>query len=150
MLSQLTYTPNLDEPSEMSKRFAITPIRSEADHQSALAEIEQLWGAAFGTPEGDRLDVLMTLVDAYEREAWPDEDLDPVEAIKARMENSGRTRKDFEAIVGSSGRASEILNRKRGLTLPMIWKLVSDWKMPADVLVRPYSIATRESASAEI
>lgn len=131
----------------MPKRSAIIPIRSEADHQNALAEIEGLWGAAFGTPEGDRLDVLMTLADAYEREAWPDEDLDPIDAIKTRMENSGRTRKDFEAIVGSSGRASEILNRKRSLTLPMIWRLVLDWKMPADVLVRPYPVATRGSTS---
>jgi HTH-type transcriptional regulator/antitoxin HigA len=131
----------------MTKRSAITSIRSEADHQSALAEIERLWGASFGTPEGDRLDVLMTLADAYERETWPDEDLDPIDAIKARMENSGRSRKDFEAIVGSSGRASEILNRKRSLTLAMIWKLVSDWKMPADILVRPYPVAARGTTS---
>jgi HTH-type transcriptional regulator / antitoxin HigA len=131
----------------MSKWSAITPIRSAADHQSALADIERLWGAEVGTPEGDHLDVLMTLVDAYERETWPDEGLDPIDAIKARMENSGRTRKDFEAIAGSSGRASEILNRKRSLTLPMIWKLVSDWKMPADVLVRPYPIAGRSDTS---
>jgi len=119
----------------------IAPIRDEADHQSALAEIERLWGSPRETSEGDRLDLLMTLVDAYEREQWPDDDLDPIDAIKARMENSGRTRKDFEAIAGSSGRASEILNRKRSLTLPMIWRLVSDWKMPADVLVRPYELA---------
>jgi HTH-type transcriptional regulator/antitoxin HigA len=133
----------------MPKWSAITPIRSDTDHQHALAEVERLWGAVSGTPEGDRLDVLITLVDAYEREAWPDEDLDPVDAIKARMENSGRTRKDFEAIVGSSGRASEILNRKRSLTLPMIWRLVSDWKMPADVLVRPYSVAAHGRASVD-
>ena len=139
---RLTYTPSLGEHSEMPKSSAITPIRSEADHQHALAEIERLWGAAFGTPEGNRLDVLITLVDAYEREMWPDEDLDPIDAIMARMENSGRIRKDFEIIAGSSGRASEILNRKRSLTLSMIWRLVSDWKMPADVLVRPYALAT--------
>ena len=120
----------------------ISPIRDDAGHQAALAEIEHLWGAAAGSLDGDRLDVLMTLVDAYERARWPDEDLDPIDAIKARMENSGRTRKDFEQIVGSSGRASEILNRKRHLTLPMIWKLVRDWKMSADVLVRPYEIKT--------
>jgi HTH-type transcriptional regulator / antitoxin HigA len=144
---RLTYIPNLDEHLEMSKLPTITPIHSAVDHQSALAEIERLWGASMGTPEGDNLDVLMTLVDAYERETWPDEELDPIDAIKARMENSGRTRKDFEAIAGSSGRASEILNRKRSLTLPMIWKLVSDWKMPADVLVRPYAVAVRDSTS---
>ena len=121
----------------------LTPIRDEAGHQATLTEIERLWGAVEGTVRGDRLSVLMTLADAYEREQWPDEDLDPIDAIKARMENSGRSRKDFEAIVGSSGRASEILTRKRGLTLPMIWRLVVEWKMPADLLVRPYPLAPR-------
>jgi HTH-type transcriptional regulator/antitoxin HigA len=119
----------------------VKPIRDATSHQVALGEIERLWGAAEGTADGDRLTVLMTLADAYEREQWPDDELDPIDAIKARMENSGRTRKDFEIIAGSSGRASEILNRRRGLTLPMIWRLVSDWKMPADVLVRPYALA---------
>lgn len=125
----------------------IFPIRDDARHQAALAEIERLWGAKAGTSEGDRLDVLMTLVDAYERSRWSDEDLDPIGAIIARMENSGRTRKDFERIVGSSGRASEILNRKRHLTLPMIWRLVRDWKMSAEVLVRPYEIKRRDNAA---
>src|SRR5216683_7875099 len=120
----------------------VKPVRTKKDHEAALAEIERLWGAKRGTPEGDRLDVLMTLVDAYERRRWPDRDLDPVEAIEARMENSGRTRKDLERIVGSSGRASEILNRKRHLTLAMIWRLVEEWKMPAELLIRPYKLAT--------
>ncbi len=102
-------------------------------------------GARRGTLEGDRRDVLMTLVDQYERSRWPDVDLDPVEAIKARMENSGRTRKDFVKIAGSSGRASEILNRKTPLTLAMIWKLVHQWKMPAEVLVRPYALPMETS-----
>jgi HTH-type transcriptional regulator / antitoxin HigA len=119
------------------------PIRNETSHRAALKEIDRLWGTPKGTPDGDRLDVLMTLVDAYERTRWPDDDLDPVDAIKARMENSGRTRKDFEEIVGSSGRASEILNRKRHLTLAMIWELVRHWKMPAEVLVRPYTLSLR-------
>jgi HTH-type transcriptional regulator/antitoxin HigA len=109
---------NLAEP--------VTPIRDEATHGAALAEIERLWGAESNTPEGDRLDVLMALVDDYERMNWPDEALDPIDAIHARMETSGRTRKDFEEIVGSSGRASEILTRKRHLTLPMIWRLVEE------------------------
>jgi HTH-type transcriptional regulator / antitoxin HigA len=122
---------------------SISPIRTDADHGAALAEIERFWGAQPGTMEGDRLDVLMVLVDDYERSRWPDVEQDPVEAIKARMENSGRTRKDFEKIAGTSGRASEILNRKRHLTLPMIWRLVNEWKMPAEVLVRPYSLAPR-------
>jgi HTH-type transcriptional regulator / antitoxin HigA len=125
----------------------IFPIRDDARHQEALAEIERLWGAEVGTLEGDRLDVLMTLVDAYERARLPDENIDPIDAITARMENSGRTRKDFEQIAGSSGRASEILNRKRHLTLPMIWKLVRDWNMSAEVLVRPYEIKRTDNAA---
>src|SRR5579863_6049241 len=116
----------------------ITPIKDEATHRAALAEIDRLWGSASGTPDGDRLEVLMTLVDAYERARWPDDDIDPVDAVKARMENSGRTRKDFEAVIGSSGRASEILNRRRHLTLRMIWRLAQEWQMPADLLIRPY------------
>lgn len=124
------------------------PVRNDTTHRAALREIDRLWGARKGTLEGDRLDVLMTLVDQYERSRWPDEDLDPVDAIKARMENSGRTRKDFERIVGSSGRASEILNRRRPLTLAMIWKLVQQWKMPAEILVRPYVLSTRRKRSA--
>lgn len=124
---------------------SIAPIRDEAGHRAALSEIERLWGAAAGTPDGDCLDVLMALVDDYERTTWPDEDLDPVDAILARMENSGHTRKDFEKLIGSSGRASEILNRKRHLTLPMIWRLVQDWKIPAEILVRPYALSTQKT-----
>ena len=123
------------------------PVRNDTTHRAALREIDRLWGARKGTLEGDRLDVLMTLVDQYERSRWPDEALDPVDAIKARMENSGRTRKDFERIVGSSGRASEILNRRRPLTLAMIWKLVQQWKMPAEILVRPYVLSKRRKRS---
>lgn len=123
------------------------PIRDEPGHSAALAEIERLWGAPAGTPDGDRLDILMALVDDYERTHWPDEDLDPVDAIIARMENSGRTRKDFEKLIGSSGRASEILNRRRHLTLPMIWRLVQEWKMPAEILVRPYALSTQRPAA---
>jgi HTH-type transcriptional regulator/antitoxin HigA len=124
----------------------VRPIRNNAGHQAALKEIERLWGSAPGTPEGDRLDLLMTLVDGYERARWDDDALDPIDAIKARMENSGRTRKDLERIVGSSGRASEILSRKRRLTLAMIWSLVDEWKIPASALVRPYKLAKSRSA----
>jgi antitoxin component HigA of HigAB toxin-antitoxin module len=124
----------------------IAPIRDDSSHCAALAEIEDLWGSAPGTPDGDRLDVLMAIVDDYERNKWPDENLDPVDAIKARMENSGRTRKDLENIVGSSSRASEILNRRRHLTLPMIWRLVDEWKIPAEVLVRPYELAPQTTS----
>lgn len=124
----------------------LRPIHDADSHQAALEEIERLWGAATGSPEGEHLDLLMTLVDAYERAQWEDDALDPIDAIKARMENSGRTRKDLEKIVGSSGRVSEILTRKRRLTLPMIWLLVERWKMPASVLVRPYKLAKKRVA----
>jgi HTH-type transcriptional regulator / antitoxin HigA len=123
------------------RQTLVTPICDENSHSAALADIERLWGSAPGTPDGDRLDVLMALVDDYERNKWPDDPLDAVDAIKARMENSGRTRKDLQDIVGSSGRASEILNRKRHLTLPMIWRLVAQWGMSAEALVRPYNLA---------
>lgn len=119
----------------------ITPIKDGATHRAALAEIDRLWGSKAGTPEGDRLDVLMTLVDAYERTSWPDEDIDPVDAVKARMENSRRTRRELEVIIGSSGRTSEILNRKRHLTLRMIWRLAREWQIPADVLIQPYKLS---------
>lgn len=125
----------------------MAPIRDAAAHRAALKEIDRLWGARQGTPDGDRLEVLMTLADLYERTQWPDEDLDPIDAIKARMENAGRSRKDFEKIVGSSGRASEILNRRRHLTLTMIWKLVREWHMPAEVLVRPYALSARRAVT---
>lgn len=124
----------------------LRPIHDAHSHQAALEEIRCLWGAAPGSPEGEHLDLLMTLVDAYERAQWEDDALDAIDAIKARMENSGRTRKDLEKIVGSSGRVSEILTRKRRLTLPMIWLLVERWKMPASVLVRPYQLAKRRAA----
>jgi HTH-type transcriptional regulator / antitoxin HigA len=128
---------------------AIGPIRDEASHRVALAEIQRLWNAEPGTPDDDRLDVLMTLVDAYERQQWPDQDLDPVDAIKARIENSGRTRKELEAIIGSSGRTSEILNRRRHLTLSMIWRLVREWQMPAELLVEPYELAAKPPSRAK-
>jgi HTH-type transcriptional regulator/antitoxin HigA len=125
----------------------IAPIRSPEDHQAALAEIEQLWGADAGTEDGDRLDLLMALVNDYERWKWPDDDLDPIDAIIAHMENSGRRRKEFEKIVGSSGRASEILNCKRPLTLPMIRRLVEEWGLPADTLIRSYELSPAKAVA---
>jgi HTH-type transcriptional regulator/antitoxin HigA len=119
----------------------IAPIKNDATHRAALAEIERLWGAKSGTRDGDRLDVLMTLVDSYERARWPDAEMDAVDALKARMENSGRSRKEFAAIIGSSGRASEILNRKRHLTLGMIWRLSREWSIPAEILIQPYKLS---------
>ena len=115
----------------------IKPIRSEADYQAALAEIERLWGARLGTPEGDRLDVLATLIDAYESEHHPIDPPDPIEAIKFRMEQQGLTRKDLEGILGTRTRVAEVLNRRRGLSIAMIRRLHEKLGISAEVLIRP-------------
>ena len=112
-------------------------IKSDADHQAALREIEVLWGAKEGSSEGDRLDVLATLVYAYEEARWPVDTLDPVETIEAAMAQDGRTRADLAALIGKS-RASEILGRKRALTLPMIRRIAREWRVPEHLLVREY------------
>lgn len=119
----------------------IRPIRNDEDHEAALREIEALWGAEAGTPDGDRLDVLITLADAYEDARWPIPEGDPVDAIKDSMAMEGRTQSDLAEVLGSASRASEILKRKRGLTLPMIWALHKRWRIPAEVLVKPYETA---------
>jgi HTH-type transcriptional regulator / antitoxin HigA len=115
----------------------IQPIRSEADYEGALAEVERLWGARSGTPEGDRLDVLATLIDAYESEHDPIDPPDPIEAIKFRMEQQGLTRKDLEGILGSRTRIAEVLNRRRGLSINMIRRLHEKLGISAEVLIRP-------------
>ena len=119
----------------------IRPIRTDADHESALREIEALWGTETGTPKGDRLDVLLTLVDAYEDRRWPIPAADPVEAIQNSMEMEGRSQADLARLLGSPSRASEVLRRKRPLTLPMIWALHREWRIPAYALVQPYKTA---------
>ena len=113
----------------------IHPIKTEQDYDAALSEIERLWGAPEGTAEGDYLDVLLVLVENYESKHYPINPPDPVEAIKFRMEQMNITRKDLEPIIGSRGRVSEIFNRKRSLTLPMIRKLHSTLQIPLESLV---------------
>ncbi|HEX6260915.1 MAG TPA: helix-turn-helix domain-containing protein [Woeseiaceae bacterium] len=115
----------------------VKPIRSEADYERSLAEVERLWGAKSGTPEGDRLDVLATLIDAYEAEHYPMEPPDPIEAIKFRMEHQGLTRKDLEPMIGTRTRVAEVLNRKRGLSISMIRSLHEHLGISAEVLIRP-------------
>jgi HTH-type transcriptional regulator/antitoxin HigA len=115
----------------------LKPIRTEADYEAALAEIERLWGARAGTPEGDRLDILATLVDAYENEHYPMDPPDPIEAIKFRMEQQGLTRKDLEGILGTRTRVAEVLNRRRGLSINMIRRLHEKLGISAEVLLRP-------------
>lgn len=115
----------------------VKPIRTEADYENALAEIARLWGAKVNTPEGDRLDVLATLADAYESERDPMDPPDPIEAIKFRMEQEGLTRRDLESIIGSRTRIAEVLNRKRGLSIAMIRRLNARLGISADILIKP-------------
>ncbi|MBI3971219.1 MAG: helix-turn-helix domain-containing protein [Chloroflexi bacterium] len=121
----------------MGKLKEIRPIRNEADHADALAEIERRWGAPAGTSEGDRLDVLATLVDAYESEHDPMDPPDPIEAIKFRMEQQGLTRRDLEGVIGTRTRVAEVLNRRRNLSISMIRRLHDKLGIPADILIRP-------------
>jgi HTH-type transcriptional regulator / antitoxin HigA len=115
----------------------IKPIRSEKDYEAAMAEVEVLWGAKSGTPKGDRLDVLATLIESWEGANYPMDPPDPIEAIKFRMEQQGLTRKDLEGIIGTRARIAEVLDRKRGLSIAMIRRLNTELHIPAEVLIRP-------------
>ena len=121
----------------------IRPIRTDEDHRAALADIEACWGAPEGTEEGDKLDVLLALVDAYEEKRWPidiDENFDPIDVLNHAIEELGHTQAELAELLGSRSRASEILSRRRALTVEMIHKISKAWKIPADLLVRPYRI----------
>lgn len=115
----------------------LKPIRNEADYEAALAEVERLWGARNGTPEGDRLDVLATLIDVYEAKHHPIDPPDPVEAIRFRMEQQGLSRRDLEPMIGPRNRVADVLNRKRGLSIEMIRQLHERLGISAEVLIRP-------------
>jgi HTH-type transcriptional regulator/antitoxin HigA len=117
------------------------PIRSDADHKRALQKIESLWGADAGTDEGKALDVLIDLVEHYEEHTYPSEALDPVDFLRAAMDNRGASQADLAKLFGSASRASEVLNRKRRLTVDMIQRLESEWHLPASALVKPYNLA---------
>lgn len=117
----------------------IKPIRTKADHRQALKEIESLMMAKSGTPEGDRLDILVTLVEAYEKKHYPIDLPDPVEAIKFRMDQSGLTVKDLEPMIGKPNRVYEILNHTRPLTLTMIRRLHSGLGIPVESLIKEYA-----------
>lgn len=119
----------------------IKPIKTDADYQAALTEIESLMLAAPDTPEGEKLDILATLIEAYEAKRFPMDLPDPVEAIKFEMERKGLTVKDLEPMIGKSNRVYEILNHKRSLTLKMIWKLNRELGIPAESLIKPSAIS---------
>lgn len=118
----------------------IRPIRTDTDHEAAMREIEALWGADASSEAGERLDVLVTLAEAYENRRWPIEPLDPIEAIEAAMAMNGYTRAELAALIGQP-RASEVLARKRALSLSMIRKIASAWHVPEKILVREYALA---------
>lgn len=113
----------------------IKPIKNNRDYQEALKEIDRLMDARRNTAEGDRLDVLVTLVEAWEEKHWPIEAPDPVEAILFAMEQRGLSRRDLEPFIGSRARVAEVLNHKRSLTLPMIRRLHEGLGIPADALI---------------
>jgi HTH-type transcriptional regulator / antitoxin HigA len=113
----------------------IHPIRNEDDHAAAIARIAELMGAKLDTPAGEELDVLATLVDAYEAKHHVIDAPDPIAAIEFRMEQQGLTRKDLEPIIGSRARVSEVMTRKRSLTIAMIRRVRSELGISADLLI---------------
>lgn len=121
----------------------IRPIRTQADLDWALAEIGRYFDdqPAPGTPEADRFDVLAALIEAYEARHFPIPEAEPIDFLGAFMEMTGRSQADLASLLGSRSRASEILNRKRSLTVEMIHRLNREWGVPADALVAPYHLA---------
>ncbi len=124
----------------------LKPIRTEAEHAEALAEIERLWDAPEGSAEADDLEVLTLLVEAYETAHFPIQAPDPIEFIEYVMDSRGLTRKDLEQYIGARGRVSDILNRTRPLSVGMIRRLSAGLGLPADILIQPYPL--RETAAA--
>jgi HTH-type transcriptional regulator/antitoxin HigA len=121
----------------------IRPIRTDEDHRAALAEIDRCWGAPEGTEEADRLDVLLALVEIYEEKRWPidsGESFDPIDVLNYSIDELGHTQAELAELLGSRSRASEILSRRRALTVEMIHRISEAWKIPADLLVRPYKV----------
>ncbi|QXH63258.1 helix-turn-helix domain-containing protein [Pseudomonas azerbaijanorientalis] len=113
----------------------IKPIRNQEDLTAAFVRVEQLWGAEMGSPEGDELEILALLIEKYEDEHYPMPPSDPIEAIKFRMDQQGLTPRDLEPFIGTSGRVSEVLNRKRKLSLSMIKRLHDGLRIPYESLL---------------
>ncbi|MHB1958619.1 MAG: helix-turn-helix domain-containing protein [Acidobacteriaceae bacterium] len=123
------------------------PIKTEADHAAALREIERLWGAEEGTPNGDRFEVLSTLAEAYEEAHFPIDMPDPIEAIKFRLEQQGVDKKALVGIIGNRTRVYEVLRRDRPLSLTMIRRLNKRFRIPAEVLIRPVRMRRKKQAA---
>ncbi len=125
----------------------LKPIRTKADYEAALREIERLWGADEGTAEGDRLEVLTTLVEVYEEAHFPMDLPDPIEAIKFRLEQQGEDHKALIGIIGNRTRVYEILRRDRPLSLAMIRRLNKHLRIPAEILIRPVRVRKKRQAA---
>jgi HTH-type transcriptional regulator/antitoxin HigA len=125
----------------------LKPIKTDADHDAALKEIERLWGAAEGTANGDRLEILITLAEAYEESHFPMDMPDPIEAIKFRLEQQGVDKKALIGIIGNRSRVYEVLRRDRALSLTMIQKLNRHLKIPAEILIRPIRVRKKKLAA---
>jgi len=132
----------------MAKKM-IRPLRSEAAYDAALREIERYFEKEPkpGTPEADRFDLLALVIEDYERKRWPIEPPDTIDAIRYRMETGGYTQADLGRLLGSRQRASDILTRKRHLTIGMAWKLHREWGIPAEALIAPPRMRGRKSAA---
>jgi HTH-type transcriptional regulator/antitoxin HigA len=125
----------------------LKPIRNETDHEAALAEIERLWDAEEGTADGDRLEILTTLVEAYEESHFPMDMPDPIEAIKFRLDQKGEDKKALIGIIGNRTRVYEVLRGDRALSLSMIRQLNERLKIPAEILIRPLRVRKRRQAA---
>jgi HTH-type transcriptional regulator / antitoxin HigA len=132
-------TESMHRPSE-ALSLPVRPIRTEADYERVLAEIDALFQAQPDTPQGDRLEVLAVLVEEYERRHHPVLPPDPIEALLYHMESRGLTRRDLEPYVGSRSRVAEVLNRRRSLTIEMIRRLHAGLGIPAEILIQPYAL----------
>lgn len=128
----------------------VKPIRSKKDHAEALRRIEELWGATQGTEEGDLLDVLVMLVEVYEREHFPIDLPDPVEAIKFRLEQRGKDYRALVGIIGQRTRVYEVMRRDRPLSLAMIRNLHTKLQIPAEVLIHPGKLRKKRVATVQV
>jgi HTH-type transcriptional regulator/antitoxin HigA len=124
----------------------LKPVKNDAGHEVALKEIERLWGAREGTPEGDRLEILTTLVEAYEETRFPMDLPDPIEAVKFRLEQQGKDLKSLVGVLGSRTRVYEVMRRDRPLSLTMIRQLNKHLNIPAEVLIRPVRTKRKKAA----
>jgi len=132
----------------MAKKM-IRPLRNQTDYEAALIEIESYFDREPkpGTQEADRFDLLALVIEDYERRHWPIDPPDPTDAIRYRMETGGYSQADLGRLLGSRQRASDILARKRRLTVQMVWKLHRDWGIPAEALIRPRTASPRRARS---